>query len=177
MQYKYHRRGFMKTVKDIMSYPVFTIDKDATIQDAARVMADKNIGALTVMEGEELIGIITERDISKRIVAENRNPSQLKVKEMMHSPIVTAKPAATIYDAFDLMSAGGFRRLPLVEDGKLVGIVTQTDVELALHAQAIEETSARTNERQKFSEMLMQQEAKIADLKRIVTKLETVISK
>ncbi len=154
----------MRHVKDIMSTPVASTSENSTIQDAARLMAEKNIGSLAVVEGDKIIGILTERDISKKIVAENRNPSQVKVAEIMNRNIITTPPDTTVDEAASIIAERHFRRLPIVDDGRLVGMITQTDIEIALRDEAINESKARLRDHYKFEEQIREKEQKIEDM-------------
>jgi CBS domain-containing protein len=162
----------MKYVKDIMTSPVISIDETASIQDVAKIMAEKNIGSVAVMQAGKLMGIITERDISKKIVAVNRNPVTTSVKDIMQTHLITAVPETTVEEASNVLSTGKFRRLPVMAGDKLAGIVTETDIELAMHEEALEESKARVKDHYKFSEQIRQQDQKIADLKKTIMDLE-----
>lgn len=165
----------MKYVKDIMSSPVTNVTLDETVQQAAVVMGEKGIGSVAVMKGDVMLGIVTERDISKKVVAQNKDASRLSVQDIMQSEIVTAKPDTTIDEASTIMSEGKFRRLPIMENGKLVGIVTETDLELALREEAIDETKARVRDHYVFAEQIRNQENRIEELKNIINNIETSI--
>ncbi len=162
----------MKCVRGIMSHPVVTVDSEANVQDAAQIMSEKKIGSVAVLTDGELVGIFTERDISTKIVAENRDASKTKVGQVMHSPVVTAEPETTIYEASKIMSDAGFRRLPIVEGEKLVGIVTQTDIEMALRAISIDELKTKVHELEIFNKMAIGRELKMAELKKRITEIE-----
>ena len=103
-----------------MSRKVISVNLESGVQDAAKLMAKKNIGSVLVVKGKKLAGILTERDLSKKIVAKNKPADKIKVKEVMHSPVITAKPDTTVYDASVIMENGRFRRLPIVKGNKIV---------------------------------------------------------
>jgi CBS domain-containing protein len=116
-------------VKDLMSSPVITITKKDTVEQAAKIMSRKNFGSIVVTDTKKkLIGIITERDIVKRIVAMNRLPSEVRVEEIMSHPVLTFAPDGDIKEAANLMKQHGIRRLVIVDKGKMVGIVTSRDL-------------------------------------------------
>ena len=120
-------------LKDIMIRHVATIEDTEKVTTAGKIMALKNIGSIIVSVDEELLGILTEKDFLKKIVAKGLDPSKILVKEVMTTKIKTATPDQTIFEAFDIMKKGKFRRLPIVDDNnKLLGIVTESDVSLAL---------------------------------------------
>jgi len=169
----------MKHIRDIMSSPVFTVDEDASIQDAAEILREKNIGCVVVLKDNKLKGILTERDITKKIVATNKLPSQIKVREVMRSPVVTIDPKTPIYKASIIMLKGGFRRLPVVEKGKVIGIVTETDIEKALMEYAIEEQDESLAElgevADRIYEMCLKHACKVSVMKNTLNKDEKLI--
>lgn len=116
----------MPSVKDIMTENVVTIDADKTIFEAAELMSEKSIGCLVVTENTSPVGIITERDFVKRIVAK-RTSFDTKVADIMTKTLVTIDPDSSIKEAARLMSSRKIRRLPVLKQGKLVGIVVATD--------------------------------------------------
>ncbi|MEM3374519.1 MAG: CBS domain-containing protein [Candidatus Woesearchaeota archaeon] len=110
-----------------MSKPVKKITKDITIREAVKIMDENNIGILPVVENEKPIGVITERDILRRVVAKNQS-LDTKVETIMTKNPVTIEHDATILEATRLMSENSFRHLLVLKNGKLVGIVTAKDV-------------------------------------------------
>ena len=125
-------------VKDVMSSPVFTIDEDATVNEAARLMDQHELGCIIVTgkEGKPL-GIITERDLVKRVLAKNAKASKLSAKEVMTSPLITVDPDATLSNVAERMSDLKIRRLGVIYKGNLVGIISSRDV-LAITPELIE---------------------------------------
>ncbi len=116
-------------VRDIMSSPVVTIDEDEASNRAAASMDMKDLGAVIVQnKSGKSIGIITERDLVKRVVAKNLKPDTLKAKEVMTTPLVTIEPEATISDAARRMTRLDIRRLGVIYKGNLVGIITSKDI-------------------------------------------------
>lgn len=118
----------MIRVKNIMVKDVITVDISKSVKEAAELMSSKNVGCLLVEEEGKIKGIITERDIVRRVVAIGRDPEKVKVRDIMTSPIVVVSPEATIEEAAKVMVMYKVRRLPVVEEGKLVGLVTTTDL-------------------------------------------------
>jgi CBS domain-containing protein len=108
------------------------IDHDVSIKEAAKIMSDKNIGSLVIVNGEKIKGIITERDILHNITDVGK-----KVSSVMDDEVVTIEHDKTIDEAAILMTKNRIRRLPVVEDGRLVGIITSTD--LIAHAEDLGE--------------------------------------
>ena len=115
-------------VKDAMNRRVIVIKPDATVREAARIMTKFRIGSLIVMEDKNLIGIITELDIIWKVVANDLNPNTTLVRDVMSKEVVTVKPDQSLEDAAELMVRRKIKKLPVVEDHKLVGILTATDL-------------------------------------------------
>ncbi len=113
-------------VKDIMTRNVRTMDVHSTIVDAARAMAKWKIGAVIVMDGISPVGIVTEGDIS-RCVAKGADP-KTALLEAGKKKLVTVSPGERLEVAAKMMADAGVKKLPVVEEGKLVGILTQTDI-------------------------------------------------
>ncbi|MDW8041528.1 MAG: CBS domain-containing protein [Nitrososphaerota archaeon] len=107
---------------------VVTIDEGATVEDAAKLMSSKGIGALAVTRKGVITGIVTERDILRRLVAEGRDPKETTVKDIMTSPPITVSLNTTLREAIDLMNRKRIRRLLVEEAGEIVGIFTQRDI-------------------------------------------------
>ncbi len=123
------------SVKDIMNKKVLTIEPDKTIREAAKIMNENDVGSLVVVKGEEVVGIITERDIV-RAMAEGLNPDETKVSDVMTSEVFTALPDTSVLKAIEMMRAHRIRHLPVVDEkGKLVGIVSLRDL---AHAAALQ---------------------------------------
>lgn len=116
-------------VEELMTSPVETVSPDATIAEAARILDEKGIGSLIVGEGR-LEGIVTEMDIVAAVGRE-QDPSTA-VSELMSDPVVTARPTETLKIAAERMGHNGVKKLPVVEEGKAIGIITTTDLALYL---------------------------------------------
>jgi CBS domain-containing protein len=109
--------------------PVETSKRDDTVDSIIRVMKDKNKGCIVILdESERPVGIITERDIVRRVVYSNRNWKDTLASDIMSSPLISVNDDAYVYDAAAVMSKYGIRRLPVVKDNVLMGIVTATDL-------------------------------------------------
>ncbi|MFH1773613.1 MAG: CBS domain-containing protein [Methanobacteriota archaeon] len=117
----------MKKVKDAMTKNVKTISPSATMAEAARIMKKNRIGCLVVAEGSKPVGIITERDIAYKIVAEEKS-SDTAVKEIMTKDLKTIDKEKTLKDAARIMAAHVIRRLLVVENKELIGIITLEDI-------------------------------------------------
>lgn len=119
-----------KTVREVMTSKLCSIDTDKTVAYAAKMMRDEDVGIAPIVEGDRLVGVLTDRDIAVRVVAEGRDPKQVKVTEAASRDLVTLDPQQDLDEALRLMARHQVRRLPVVENGKLVGIVAQADIAL-----------------------------------------------
>ncbi|MEM2675147.1 MAG: CBS domain-containing protein [Candidatus Bathyarchaeia archaeon] len=115
-------------VNDVMVTDVVTVESHVDVKRAVRVMNDFEIGCLIVVEAGRVIGILTERDVLKRVVDEGRKPEETTVGEVMSKPPITISPDADLETAIALMFKHKIKKLPVVENGKLVGLVTFTDL-------------------------------------------------
>jgi len=116
-------------VEDVMVEGVVTIDADATVMDAVKLMNENEIGCLIVMRRGRAVGIITERDLLKRVIAKSKNPRKIKVREIMTKPLIAGQPNMDLEEATRLMFKMKIKKLPVVEShGKLLGLITLTDV-------------------------------------------------
>jgi len=116
----------MPTVKDLMTKNVITIDSNRTVAEAAVLMSEKDIGDLVVMDGYSPVGIVTERDFVRRVLAKQKS-AETAITEVMTSPLLVIDPEAPIKEAAQQMVRSGIRRLPVIKDNKLVGIITAAD--------------------------------------------------
>ena len=119
--------GCMPSVKEIMTKNVITIDADKTVFEAAELMSAKSIGCLVICSNEAPVGIVTERDFLRRIVAK-RASFDAKISEVMSKSLVTISPDASVKEAARLMATSKIRRLPVIKEGKLVGILVASDL-------------------------------------------------
>lgn len=117
----------MRKVKNVMNKNVKTISPSATMAEAAKVMKKNRIGSLVIVEGDRPVGIITERDLAYKIIAEERS-LDTEVRKVMTKDLKTVEPEKSIKDAAKVMAAHVIRRLPVIEGGKLVGIVSIEDI-------------------------------------------------
>jgi CBS domain-containing protein len=116
----------MPSVKDIMTKNVISIGVNNSVFEAAKLMSSNRVGCLIIMDGEVPIGIVTERDIVRRVVAK-KMPLDTKVSEIMSKSLITVDPDASLKEAARLMSSNKIRRLPVLKQNRLVGIVVATD--------------------------------------------------
>ena len=115
-------------VKDVMVKLVITVGPDETVLAAATKMAQKGIGSLVITEKSSPLGIITERDLVRKVIAAKRDPNNTIISELMSKPLFTVSPDDDVKEAAKTMSINEVRRLPVVENGKIVGILTATDL-------------------------------------------------
>ena len=121
----------MNKVRQILkarSGQVWTISKDSTILDGLKLMAEKQIGSLPVLEGEQVVGIFTERDFARRVGPDRRKPEETRIEEVMTRELITVDPDQTVNDCLMLMTENHIRHLPVMDEGRLVGIISVGDV-------------------------------------------------
>lgn len=121
----------MFTVRDLLetkSPEVSSIEPDAYAYNALEIMADKDIGALLVIEEGKLIGIFSERDYARKVILKGRSSKETSVRELMTSPVVYIRPERSIQDCMALMTEKRVRHLPVMENDQLLGIITIGDV-------------------------------------------------
>jgi len=114
--------------KDFMTKEVVKIDATKSALDAVKLMAEREVGSLVIMEGNKPVGIITDRDVMVQVVAKDLEPSRVKVSEFMSKPLVTVGFDTPMIEIAKLMEEHGIRRVPVIERGEIVGIVTSTDM-------------------------------------------------
>ena len=129
----------MGNVRELMTERPTTCDASASVADAAKLMAREDVGPIPVVESDRLVGLVTDRDIAVRVVAEGRDPKSTTVGEIASKDLATVTPDDDLEQALTLMAKRQVRRLPVVDGDRVVGIVAQADV-----ARRVEE--ARTGE-------------------------------
>jgi CBS domain-containing protein len=115
-------------IKDVMTKDVASVNPDDSVERAAQLMKEYNVGSIPICSGEKVIGIITDRDITLRCVAQGENSKKISVRDVMTSNPVTAAPSMDVHDAARLMSERQIRRLPIVDNNNLVGMVALGDL-------------------------------------------------
>jgi len=118
-------------VKDIIKRKggqVIAVSPNASVLDALKLMAEKNIGGVLVMEGEKLEGIFTERDYARKIILKGKTSAEAKISEGMVSSLITVTPDHDTSQCMQLMTDKTIRHLPVIEEGKLVGVISIGDV-------------------------------------------------
>ena len=117
----------MATVRDVMNTDLVTVSPDITVAEAATIMGQRRVGSCLVLQEDRLAGIFTERDIV-RVLGEHFDASGHKVGEWMTPQPMTVDPATSVKEALQVMVAGGFRHLPVLEGGRVVGMVSMRDL-------------------------------------------------
>lgn len=115
-------------VKEAMKTNLAVVDPSMTVIDAAKLMKKRKIGNVIVVQDSHPVGILTESDIIRKVLAEEKNPTKVTVREAMSTPILIIDPYVSLEDAMKKMSKCNIRRLPVIENDKLIGIITLKDI-------------------------------------------------
>lgn len=115
-------------VSDVMTTRIVSVEPNATVKAAAELMNTHNIGAVPVVKGQNVEGMITDRDIVLRCVAENRSADSVRVSDICSKGTVSVKPDENLKSALNVMASQQIRRLPVVDSGKLVGMLSLADI-------------------------------------------------
>ncbi|HEY1062827.1 MAG TPA: CBS domain-containing protein [Daejeonella sp.] len=121
----------MKTVRNILQYKsqsIYSVDPDTSVLDALKIMMDKNISALLVMEGPELKGIFTERDYARKIILQGKSSKETKIKEVMTASLEVINLNSSIDHCMQIMTDKHIRHLPIVDNGKVSGMISIGDL-------------------------------------------------
>ncbi len=130
--------GAMTTIRHILEvkgYDLWCIGPETSVFDALRMMSDKDVGALVVMDGDEMVGIMSERDYARKIVLVGKSSRETRVDEIMSGHVYTIHPEQTVEEAMELMNSKRVRHLPVVEDGekeRVLGMISIGDVVKAI---------------------------------------------
>jgi CBS domain-containing protein len=128
----------MKTVREIIEAKgsdIWTIPPDTTVFNALKTMADKNVGALLVLDGESITGILSERDYARKVILQGKSSKELQVSEIMSSKVYFVSPADKVDDCMALFTNKRVRHLPVLDNERLVGIISIGDVVKAVIAE------------------------------------------
>jgi CBS domain-containing protein len=118
-----------KGIREVMTSNPCAIEADKPVSYAAKMMRDEDVGLAPIVEGDRLVGTLTDRDIATRVVAEGKDPETTSVREVASTDLITVDPEKDLDEAVRLMAQHQVRRIPVVEeDGRLVGVVAQADV-------------------------------------------------
>jgi len=121
----------MLLVADLLNYKgreVWSLPPDATVYEAIEQMAQKGIGATLIMEGERLVGILSERDYARKVILKGKSSRDVRVREIMSQPVVCARPDHTIEQTMGLMTENRIRHLPVMVEDRIVGVISIGDV-------------------------------------------------
>ena len=132
----------MKLVKHLLDSKgrqVVSIAPDASVFDAIKLMADKTVGSLLVIDKERLLGIVTERDYARKVILKGRSSDNCKVSEIMSTEIVTASSCETVNECMEVMTERRIRHLPVIEDNQVIGIISIGDLVQAIISDQQEE--------------------------------------
>lgn len=125
----------MKTVRHILhdkGHEVWWVRPDDTVFDSLRLMADKGVGALLVMDGEKLVGIVTERDYARKVILEGKSSKTLQVRDLMTTRVLCVAPDRNVDDCMALMTDKRVRHLPVLDQKRVVGVVSIGDLVKAM---------------------------------------------
>ena len=125
----------MKTVGQLLEAKgrdVWSVRPDASVFEAIRLMADREVGALVVIDGTKTVGVISERDYARRMVLEGRSSKDTRVEEIMTSRVIYAEPAQSVEECMALMTEKRIRHLPIMDEGRLVGVISIGDLVKAI---------------------------------------------
>ena len=117
-----------QTILDRKGTDVATVDRDATVLEAATLMNERRIGALVVISGERVVGVFTERDILTRVIARERSPRETSVGSVMTSPMACCCRDTSLSECQAIITGKRIRHLPVVEEGKLYGLISSGDI-------------------------------------------------
>ena len=115
-------------LKDEMKKDVTFVHPDKSVRYAGQILKAVGIGCMLVIDKDKIVGILTERDITQKVVADGLNPEKTLVRDIMSRKIISLSQDNTIEDVVDLMEEKGIKKLPIIEDGRILGIVTMTDM-------------------------------------------------
>jgi CBS domain-containing protein len=120
-----------KTAKELLAdrrTGVFSVTPDATVFSALKLLAEKDVGVVIVLEGEKLVGILSERDYARKVELKGKTAKDTRVREVMTSQVVSVSPQHTVDQCIAIMKEKRFRHLPVVEGGRVIGVLSSRDV-------------------------------------------------
>lgn len=124
--------SFVIEILKTKGHDVWTVSPDSTVYDALQTMADKNVGALLVVEGDKLVGVFSERDYARKVILKGKASKDTLVREIMSTELVWVRPDQTIGVCMELMTNKRIRHLPVLDEGRLVGVISIGDVVKAI---------------------------------------------
>jgi len=132
----------MKLVQHLLDskgQEIISVTADASVLDAIKIMAERAVGSLLVMQGDELLGIVTERDYARKVIVKGRSSESTAVGEIMTAKVRTATPDDTVNNCMTIMTERRIRHLPVVDDGKVIGLISIGDLVQAIISDQQEE--------------------------------------
>lgn len=132
------------SVRTLMIKDVIFISSIASVKDVADLMLEKSVGSIIILENREPIGIVTEGDLVRLVIAQGKDPNNTNVKEIMVQPLITIGPNASVGEVEETMARHGIERLPVIEDGKLIGIIADQEL-TQWHAKEFEKVKRKLN--------------------------------
>lgn len=116
------------SVAEVMNKAVIVMDINSDIPAIAKEMISRDAGSIIITENGKAMGIITERDFVKGILTEDRKPSEVKASEILSTPLITVEPETSIVEASEIMLKANIKRLPVLENGRIIGVISNTDI-------------------------------------------------
>lgn len=116
------------SVAEVMNKAVIVMDINSDIPAVAREMISRDAGSVIITENGQAMGIITERDLVKGIVTENKKPDEVRASEILSTPLITIEPETSIVEASEIMLKANIKRLPVLENGRIIGMISNTDI-------------------------------------------------
>ncbi len=145
-------------VEEVMTRDVVTIDSNETVYDACKIYSEIKVGSLVVMDRDIIVGIITERDIIERAILQNKNPTKTKIRNIMTANIKTVHALAPLEKAVLIMKENKIKKLPVILNNDIVGIITETDLSqtIKFYSEALEELTKLYTESKEDIEKIME---------------------
>ena len=120
--------AFIRQLLDKKGYDVWSTSPKASVFDVLQKMAEKNIGALVVLDGDELVGVVSERDYARKVILKGKASMKTPVREIMTEEVVTVTPQSSIDEALTIMTEKRFRHLPVIDNNKVIGVISIGDL-------------------------------------------------
>ncbi len=120
--------GTLSAILATKGFKVCSISPEATVYEAIENMAERNVGALLVMEGNDLLGIISERDYTRKVALKGKSSKQTPVREIMFSPVISVTPSHTVADTMRIMTENRIRHMPVLENNQVLGVISIGDL-------------------------------------------------
>jgi CBS domain-containing protein len=118
----------VNAILQVKGTQIYSVTPDTTVYDAIELMADKNVGALVVLSGEQVVGVFSERDYTRKVVLHGKSSKDTKVGELLSTPVISARPDSSVEECMRLMTTYRVRHLPILECQRLVGVISIGDL-------------------------------------------------